>query len=107
MAMRIIATKTLKEYWTKYPDAEQQLWAWSDEVEEAQWNTPNELKLLYRSASVVSAKRVVFNIHGNKYRLIVDVEYRLKIVFIVWFGTHKEYDKIDAKTVSYDKANKK
>jgi mRNA interferase HigB len=49
----------------------------------------------------------VFNIHGNDFRLIVDVEYRLKIVFIVWFGTHKQYDKIDAKKMSYDKAHKK
>jgi mRNA interferase HigB len=51
----------------------------------------------------LTSKRVVFNIKGNQYRLIVDIEYKLKIVFVVWFGTHKEYDKIDAKTVSYEK----
>lgn len=105
--MRIIATKTLKEYWGKYPDAKQQLWAWYEEVEYRQWNNPNELKQLFGNASILNDKRVVFNIHGNKYRLIVDIEYNLKIVFMVWFGPHKQYDKIDAKTIKYDKANKK
>ncbi len=66
--MRIIATKTLKEYWEKFPDAEQQLWAWYEEVEQAAWSNPNELKQLFGHASVLSEKRVVFNIHGNKYR---------------------------------------
>lgn len=105
--MRVIATRTLKQYWEKYPEAEQQLWAWYDEVAEANWNNPNELKSMYKNASVLTSKRVVFNIHGNKYRLIVDIEYKLKIVFIVWFGPHKEYDKLDAKKVSYDKTDKK
>jgi mRNA interferase HigB len=71
----------------------------------AVWNNPNELKALYRNASILNNKRVVFNIHGNSFRLIVDIEYRLKIVFVVWFGTHKQYDNIDAKTISYVKAN--
>ncbi len=105
--MRIIASNTLKEYWVKYPDAEQQLWAWSEEMEDGQWNNHNELKKLFGSASILNDKRVVFNIHGNKYRLIVDIEYRFKMVFIVWFGTHKQYDLINAKTISYAKANKK
>jgi mRNA interferase HigB len=94
-------------YWEVYPDAEQQLWAWHDEMEEGMWANPNELKRLFGSASILSDKRVVFNIHGNKYRLIVDIEYKLKIVFIVWFGTHKQYDRIDAKIIKYAKANKK
>ena len=105
--MRVIAIKTLKEHWTKYPQAEQALLAWYEEAETAQWNNPNELKQQYRNASILTDKRVIFNIHGNTYRLIVDIEYRLKIVFVVWFGTHKEYDKIDSKKVSYAKANKK
>ena len=71
----------------------------------ALWNNPNELKVQYGNASILHEKRVVFNIHGNAYRLIVDIEYRLKIVFIVCFGTHKQYDKINAKTISYVKAN--
>jgi mRNA interferase HigB len=78
-----------------------------EEAETVDWNNPNELKSQYCNASVLTDKRVVFNIHGNTYRLIVDIEYRLKIVFVVWFGTHKQYDKIDAKKVSYVKANKK
>lgn len=81
--------------------------AWYEEVDAAQWGNPNELKRQYRNASILTDKRVVFNIHGNAYRLIVDIEYRLKIVFVVWFGTHKQYDKIDAKKVSYAKTNKK
>ncbi len=105
--MRVIAVKTLKEQWTAYPQAEQALLAWYEEAEIAQWNSPNELKQQYRNASILTDKRVVFNIHGNTYRLIVDIEYRLKIVFVVWFGTHKQYDKIDAKKVSYVKADKK
>lgn len=105
--MRIIAIKTLKEYWEEFPQAEQSLLSWHEEAHAAEWNNPNELKSQYRNASVLTDKRVVFNIHGNSYRLIVDIEYRLKIVFIVWFGTHKEYDKINAKEVSYVKTNKK
>lgn len=81
--------------------------SWHEEVEKATWNSPNDLKLQFQNASIVTAKRVVFNIHGNSFRLIVDIEYRLKIVFIVWFGTHKQYDLIDAKKISYVKADKK
>jgi mRNA interferase HigB len=105
--MRVISVRTLKGYLLEFPQAEQALLSWYEETEAANWNNPNELKSQYRNASVLTDKRVVFNIHGNTYRLIVDIEYRLKIVFVVWFGTHKQYDKIDAKKVSYVKANKK
>lgn len=105
--MRVIAIKTLRECWDKYPQSEQALLAWYEEIQIAHWNNPNELKTQYGNASILTDKRVVFNIHGNTYRLIVDIEYRLKIVFVVWFGTHNEYDKINAKTVSYVKTNKK
>ena len=105
--MRVIAVKTLREFWEAFPVAKESLLAWYEEAEAAQWNNPNELKQHYRSASILTDKRVIFNIHGNSYRLIVDIEYRLKIVFIVWFGTHKQYDKIDAEKVTYGKANKK
>lgn len=105
--MRVIAVKTLKQFWEKVPDTKQSLLPWYEEAETAFWNNPNELKTQYINASVISDKRVVFNIHGNKYRLIVDIEYRLKIVFIVWLGTHKQYDKIDAKKINYVKTNKK
>lgn len=105
--MRVIAVKTLRDSWKKFPRAKQSLLSWYEEVEQAGWDTPNELKRHYRNASVLSHKRVVLNIHGNSFRLIVDIEYRLRVVFIVWFGEHKEYDQIDAKKISYDKANKK
>lgn len=103
--MRVIAIKTLKEYITEFRQAEQALLSWHEETVLALWNNPNELKAQYGNASILNEKRVVFNIHGNAYRLIVDIEYRLKIVFIVWFGTHKQYDKINAKTISYVKTN--
>lgn len=102
--MRIIKVGTIKMAIKKYPLAEQALLSWYEEAKNADWQNPNELKTQYKNASILSSKRVVFNIHGNSFRLIVDIEYRLKIIFIVWFGTHKEYDKIDAKTISY--ANK-
>lgn len=102
--MRIIKEKTLVDYCRsgKYSQASEPLKSWVYEVKYSNWDNANELKAKYRNASVISSKRVVFNIKGNDYRLIVDVEYKLKIVFIVWSGTHLEYDKIDAKTVSYE-----
>ncbi|GAB3358708.1 type II toxin-antitoxin system HigB family toxin [Arachidicoccus ginsenosidivorans] len=105
--MRIIAVRTLKEYIEEFPLAEQALLSWHEEATLAGWSNPNELKAQYQNASILTAKRVVFNIHGNSFRLIVDIEFRLKIVFIVWFGTHSQYDKIDAKKISYVKINKK
>lgn len=102
--MRIIKERTLTDYCKlgKYKNAEESLKAWMYEVKFSIWNNANELKAKYRNASVISSKRVVFYIKGNDYRLVVDVEYKLKIVFIVWFGTHKEYDKIDIKEVRYE-----
>lgn len=102
--MRIIKEKTLVEYCkqNKYQQAEESVKAWIYELRFSTWNSANELKAKYGHASIISSKRVVSNIKGNDFRLILDIEYKLKIVFIVWFGTHKEYDKIDAKTVSYD-----
>jgi len=105
--MRVIPVKTWKDHCVAFPEAKESLLAWYEEAEVAQWNHPNELKQQYRNASVLTDKRVIFNIHANTFLLIVDIEYRLKIVFVVWFGTHKQYDKIDAKKVSYVKTNKK
>jgi len=102
--MRIIKERTLTNYCKlgRYKPAAESLKAWAFEVRYSNWYNANELKSKYRNASVLSSKRVVFNIKGNDYRLIVDIEYKLMIVFIVWFGTHAEYDKIDAKTVCYE-----
>jgi mRNA interferase HigB len=105
ITMRVIAAKTLKEFAKEFHQSEQALYSWYDEAASAEWNTAAELKMQYKNASVLNNKRVVFNIHGNSYRLIVDIEYRLKIVFVVWFGTHKQYDNIDAKTISYVKTD--
>ena len=100
--MRIIAINTLRSYWLKHKSAEQSLKSWIKEAEYSTWKNSAQLKAKYRNASIVNSKRTVFNIKGNDYRLIVDIEYRLKIIFIVWIGTHSQYDKIDANTISYD-----
>jgi mRNA interferase HigB len=102
--MRVIKEKTLADYCSKskFRLAAEPLKAWMYEVKNSDWNSANDLKLKFTNASIISSKRVVFNIKGNDFRLIVDIEYKLKIVFIVWFGTHKDYDKIDAKTICYD-----
>ena len=106
MLMRIIAKKTLVDFWSRHPSAEQPLRAWHDEALKTTWATPQELKQQYKSASIINDKRVVFNIHGNTFRLIVDIEYRLKIVFIVWIGTHKKYDKLEVAKVKYASTDK-
>ena len=103
--VRIISVKALKIFWEKEHQAEQALRSWYDEAEKANWKTPQELKQQYLNASVLNEKRVIFNIHSNKYRLIVDIEYRLQILFVVWIGTHAEYNRIDAKKISYAKIN--
>jgi mRNA interferase HigB len=103
--MRVIAVKTLRQFGKKKKDAEQSLQTWNQEACKAHWKNHNELKEQFRTASVISDKRVVFNIHGNKYRLVVDIEYRLQIIFIVWAGSHAEYDKIDVKKIAYVKTN--
>jgi len=103
--MRIIARNTLINYWGNYPEVEQSLKSWYDEVLNANWKSPNELKKQFRNASVVTNKRVVFNIKGNSYRLIVDIEYRIGIIFIVWVGTHKKYDKVNVKEIKYVKTD--
>jgi mRNA interferase HigB len=99
--MRIIALKTLKSYWAKVPNAEQPLKSWYAATEKAQWKSHNELKEQFGKASIINKKRVVFDIHGNKYRLIVDIEYLIKQIYIVWVGTHAEYDKINVEDVKY------
>ncbi len=76
--------------------------SWRLETEKATWRNPAELKSAYGSASIVSSKRAVFNIKGNDYRLIAEIDYKYQIVLVVWLGTHQEYDKIDVKEVSYD-----
>ena len=102
--MRIIKEKTLAEYCRKsrYMPAEESLKAWIYEIRHANWSHAGELKSNFGNACIIGSKRVIFNIKGNDYRLIVDIEYKLKIVFIVWFGTHEEYNKIDVKAIRYE-----
>ncbi|AZE82858.1 MULTISPECIES: type II toxin-antitoxin system HigB family toxin [Pseudomonas fluorescens group] len=97
--MRIIAISQLKTFWRKYPDAEQSLLAWIDEAKNADWSTPADIKEQFRHASVLKSRRVVFNIKGNDYRLVVAVAYRYGALYIKFVGTHKQYDAIDADTV--------
>ncbi|WP_289992154.1 type II toxin-antitoxin system HigB family toxin [Photorhabdus laumondii] len=97
--MKIISVSTLKQFWEIYPDAEQQLKAWVDEAKKATWKTPAEIKSQYRNASILKNNRVVFNIKGNSYRLIVSIFYPIGWVYVKFIGTHKQYDAIDANTV--------
>lgn len=102
--MRIIKEKILKDKCEiqRYKPALVSLSTWVKEMENFNFENPNQLKEVYKNASILTNKRVVFNIKGNDFRLIVDIEYRLKIVFIVWFGTHNEYDNINSKTIEYE-----
>ncbi len=97
--MRVIAVSTLRSFWEKHPDAEQTLKAWYEEAAQAAWTQPADIKAMYRNASVLKNRRVVFNIKGNDYRLIVAVAYKLQIVYVKFIGTHKEYNQVDAETV--------
>lgn len=97
--MRVIAKKILREFWEKHPDCEQQLKSWYKETEEAKWVSPADIKREYPSASFLADQRVVFNIKGNHYRLIVKLNYSFSLVFIRFIGTHAEYDKIDASKI--------
>ena len=99
--MRIIAKSRLKDYWSQkaYRTAEQPLRVWHDEVKQAQWKNFNDLRADFPKASVVGNGRVVFNIHGGAFRLIVKFEFKMNAVFIRYFGTHKEYDTINAREV--------
>lgn len=97
--MRVIAVSALRAFWEQHPDAEQPLKAWLEEVSHASWIQPSDIKVQYRSASILKNRRVVFNIKGNDYRLIVAIAYKLQIVYVKFVGTHKEYDAVDAETV--------
>lgn len=105
--MRIISRKKLIDFWKINPYSEQPLKAWYYETKKVKWRSPNELKKQIRSASIINKKRVVFNIKGNEYRLVVDIEYKIGLVFIIWIGTHKKYNKINVNRLEHVKTNKK
>jgi len=99
--MRVVSRAALREFWELpiYQDSEQPLKSWYEEAKNANWQNPQEIKDQYRNASFVGNNRVVFNIHGNKYRLIVAVNYKFAMVYIRFVGAHAEYDKVDATTI--------
>ena len=100
--MRVIAKKHLIQLWVVHKNAEQPLRAWYDEAVSANWQSPQDIKNHYRNASFVGNNRVVFNIKGNDYRLIVAVAYQIGVLYIKFIGTHAAYDSIDAKTVKME-----
>ena len=97
--MKIIKRKTLKDFSESHPDAKGALEAWFHEVRHANWSSPQDVKRHYRTASIIGNNRVVFNIGGNKYRLIAEVNYLKQAVFIRFLDTHENYDKVNAKEV--------
>ncbi|MDX2249603.1 MAG: type II toxin-antitoxin system HigB family toxin [Bacteroidia bacterium] len=97
--LRIIAKRTLKEYWEKNPDSEQHLKTWYETAKKSDWGNFNEIIKTYQNASIVGNDRVVFNIKGNSYRLIVKFNFERGWAFIRFIGTHREYDKIDASNI--------
>jgi len=97
--VRVIAKSTLRDFWLMHKDCEEQLKSLYDEAEKSNWISPNVIKINYPSASILPANRVVFNIKGNSYRLIVKINYKFGIIWIRFVGTHAEYDKINAETI--------
>ena len=100
--MRIIAKSTLKNFWEQpnYSDFRAPLESWHDEVLKAIWTSPQAVKEQYGSASICANNRVVFNIGGNKYRLVVEMQYRANIAWVKFIGTHEQYDKIDVGSIN-------
>ncbi len=97
--MRIIAKRALREFWERHPNAKEPLLAWYREVKREDWDAPAKVKAKYRSASIVGGNRVVFNIKGNDYRLVAEIKYEYRVVYVRFVGTHVEYDAVDAKEV--------
>ena len=100
--MNIVAVKFLRAFWEQHPDAEQPLKSWVDETKKAVWTQPADIKEQYRSASILKNRRVVFNIKGSDYRLVVSVAYHYQAIYVKFIGTHQEYDAIDAETVEME-----
>jgi mRNA interferase HigB len=97
--VRVIAKSTLRDFWIIHEDCEQQLKSWYNEAEKSTWNSLKDIKSEYSSASILPSNRVVFNIKGNAYRLVVRINYKVGFVWIRFIGTHKEYDKINAEMI--------
>jgi mRNA interferase HigB len=107
--MRIIARRTLREFvaaragYRDQPALKAALDAWFDAVNKERWRNTADVRRLYATASIVSADRIVFNIKGNSYRLVVSVDFTKSIVWIKWIGSHRDYDRIDVRQVKHEK----
>ena len=97
LCMRVIAKKILREFWMIHPDEEQSLKSWYREADMAKWASPHDIKKAFPSASIINDEIVVFNIKGNRFRLIVKINYSFSIIWIRFIGTHSEYDKLNIK----------
>ncbi|MGH8617548.1 MAG: type II toxin-antitoxin system HigB family toxin [Burkholderiales bacterium] len=97
--MRVIAVSRLRAFWSRHAGAETALRSWYAEASRADWTGPVAVKAAHRNASILANNRVVFNIKGNDYRLVVAVHYNRRMMFIRFVGTHQEYDRIDAETI--------
>jgi mRNA interferase HigB len=93
--MHVISRKRLVKFWIRHPDAEQPLRAWYAQAKKAKWMTPHEIKAIHHNASILPKDRVVFNIKGNNYRIVVVVQYKKGVLLIRFVGTHEEYDRIE------------
>lgn len=100
--MKIVSVKILKDFWLQHPDSEQHLKAWVDEAKYAVWLQPTDIKAKYRNASVLKNRRIVFNIKGNHYRLIVAIAYKFGAVYVKFIGTYQQYDLINAETIELE-----
>jgi len=100
--MNIIAKGTILYYIDRYPKAKTSLLTWYYEFSKMDFDNFNDLKAVYGNASIVAGSRVIFNIKGNDYRLVVSINFRQSAAYVIWFGTHKEYDKIDTATIEFD-----
>lgn len=89
--MRVISKRTLRLFWERYPDAKGPLEAWHAETLKARWETPQQIKAQFRSASILKGSRVVFNISGNKYRLVLAMDYGRQASYVKFIGTHRQY----------------
>ena len=99
--MRIFSRSTLSRYWANHPQAEEPLRRWFHQADGAEWQSPADIKDYFASASFIGSNRVVFNIAGNKYRLICQVDYEFGVAKVLFLGTHREYDNIDVATITY------
>jgi mRNA interferase HigB len=99
LRMHLIKHKTLRQFWERHPDAEQPLREWYKTIKQGEWRSWQDVKAVFAALSVLKGNRLVFNIKGNKYRLVIQADYRYKIFYVRFIGLHRDYDRIDANTI--------